>query len=188
MSPVWNRTGFLFRMSHRSSLMQIVMTIMQWRIWVKVTVTDIGREWMENWSFSGWTGMLCIMIIFGPILRSKTLASMITGLTIRLMQNIPKKSRTLMEKSFLIILLLFWKPCIFMKMGRKSNVSHWIISNCGSWDAACLLRSSLQSWSMIKAVVIQCHIMTTWMTIRRRRPKQWINSDIITDGPVIPIL
>lgn len=37
-----------FRMSHRSSLMQTVMTIMQWRIWVKVTVTDIGREWMEN--------------------------------------------------------------------------------------------------------------------------------------------
>ena len=55
----------------------------------------------------GGVGMLCIMILFGPILRSKTLASMITGLTIRLMQNIPKKSRTLMEKSFLIILLLF---------------------------------------------------------------------------------
>ena len=32
------------------------------------------------------------------------------------------------------------------------------------------------------------YTMTTWMTIRRRRPKQWINSDIITDGPVIPIL
>ena len=132
--------------------------------------------------------MLCIMILFGPILRSKTLASMITGLTIRLMQNIPKKSRTLMEKSFLIIPLLFLKTVHIYENGaeiQRVTLNYKQLRFMGrslltEVNFTELVNNQSRSYTMSYNDYVDDYSPT--------QTKAVDNSDIITDGPVIPIL